>query len=459
MVKSDRHSHAGAWEREKHMPAIRFEGFSEVWEECSLSKFVSSLDAGVSVNSGEKPADENEFGILKTSCVTNGVFEPYENKVVFETEEINRLKEPVLKNTIIISRMNTPALVGANAYIDKDFDNYFLPDRLWAAKPSTIGDLQFIAYVLGSANGRAALSELATGTSGSMKNISKPAVFGLKFQAPSKKEQTKVGNYFQQLDTLIAQHQQKHDKLLNLKKALLEKMFPRGAGASANDELGVMKAEWNASDNSALAKGVPEIRFKGFSGAWEEKALEDVGNSTSGTSIESEFVNNGKYKVISIGSYSEDSVYTDQGIRADYSKKTKNRILNKNDLTMILNDKTLAGNIIGRVLLINESNAFIYNQRTQRIEPYEEKYDSQFLYQLLNAPLIREKIFKNSQGNTQIYVNWSAIKKLIYLIPKTKEQTKIGNLFKNLDTLINQHQSQLKKLGNIKQACLAKMFV
>ena len=105
-------------ELKNKVPAIRFEGFSGEWEECSLSKFVSSLDAGVSVNAGDQPANDSELGILKTSCVTNGFFEAHENKVVIETEEINRLKESVSKNTIIISRMNTPALVGANAYID-----------------------------------------------------------------------------------------------------------------------------------------------------------------------------------------------------------------------------------------------------------------------------------------------------------------------------------------------------
>ena len=79
---------------------------------------------------------------------------------------------------------------------------------------------------------------------------------------------------------------------------------------------------------------------------WEQRKLGDFGKATGGTSIESEFSEDGKYKVISIGSYSEDSVYRDQGIRAIESEKTKNRILNEGDLTMILNDKTASGNII-----------------------------------------------------------------------------------------------------------------
>ena len=176
--------------------------------------------------------------------------------------------------------------------------------------------------------------------------------------------------------------------------------------------------------------------------AWEQRKLEEFGVSTSGTSIESEFSKSGKYKVISIGSYSEQSTYTDQGIRASYSEKTQNRILNKGDLAMVLNDKTASGRIIGRVLLIENGDLYVYNQRTQRIEPDIEVYSSKFLYHLLNAPLIRDKIYKQSQGNTQIYVNWSAIKKQLYSIPFKNEQEEIGTLFSNLDNLITLHQQE-----------------
>ena len=202
----------------------------------------------------------------------------------------------------------------------------------------------------------------------------------------------------------------------------------------------------------------PKIRFKGFTEAWEQRKLDEFGISTSGTSIESEFGEGEKYKVISIGSYSENSTYNDQGIRAKLSDKTKKRVLNKGDLTMILNDKTSSGRIIGRVLIIDKSDMYVFNQRTQRIEPYHDKYDAIFLYEMLNAPQIRNKIFKQSQGNTQIYVNWSTIKELEYLIPNIEEQIKLGHMFKQLDNLITLHQRKCDKLVNIKKSLLEKMF-
>ena len=187
-------------------------------------------------------------------------------------------------------------------------------------------------------------------------------------------------------------------------------------------------------------KNIPKIRFKGFNDVWEQRKLEDFGKATGGTSIESEFSENGIYKVISIGSYSENSKYNDQGIRAILSDKTKEKILNKSDLTMILNDKTANGRIIGRVLYIDKSGTYVYNQRTERIEIYKEYFEPIFIYQLLNAPQIRNKIIKQSQGNTQIFVNWNGIKNTDYLVPSKTEQVKLGELFTNLDNLITLHQ-------------------
>ena len=179
---------------------------------------------------------------------------------------------------------------------------------------------------------------------------------------------------------------------------------------------------------------------------WEQRKLGEFGKATGGTSIESEFVEEGNYKVISIGSYSETSKYNDQGLRTNKTSKTESKILNKDDLTMILNDKTAAGNIIGRVLLVDADNSYVYNQRTERIEVYKEEFEPSFLYQLLNAEDIRSKIIKASQGNTQIYVNWSTISELKYPIPRVKsEQKKIATFFNNLDNLITLHQRNAKK--------------
>lgn len=202
----------------------------------------------------------------------------------------------------------------------------------------------------------------------------------------------------------------------------------------------------------------PLIRFASFVRDWDKRKLGDFGYSEGGTSIESEFSDTGKYKVISIGSYSEESKYSDQGIRAVETEQTLRRLLKKNDLTMILNDKTASGNIIGRVLFIDKSDVFVYNQRTELLRPYQDYYYPKFLYHLLNAPAQREKIVKQSQGNTQIYVNWSKISETTYGVPEISEQMVIAHYLDNLDNLITLHQRKYEKLKNVKKSMLYKMF-
>ena len=88
------------------------------WREGRVRDLIKSLNAGVSVNSEDDGNLSSSYKILKTSCVSKGIFDPNKTKSVVEDVEISRLKEPVLCDSIIISRMNTPALVGANGYIE-----------------------------------------------------------------------------------------------------------------------------------------------------------------------------------------------------------------------------------------------------------------------------------------------------------------------------------------------------
>lgn len=250
----------------------------------------------------------------------------------------------------------------------------------------------------------------------------------------SSSEQNQIGKVISLLDKFIMLQQRKLKLLKLLKKAMLQTLF--------------------------TDKSIPNLRFISFDKSWDIVKLKDVGKATGGTSIESEFTPiGGTHKVISIGSYKENHTYNDQGIRVNLNDKTQKRVLNKDDLTMILNDKTTSGRIIGSVLLIPVDNVFVYNQRTERIEPNHKKFSSKFLYQYLNSPNIRNKIISNAQGNTQIYVNWSSISKLKYLMPQKKEQDKISKLLFTLDSIINNQQLRIKKYEKFKQFLLQNMFI
>ena len=150
----------------------------------ALGEVIDELESGVSVNSTSTPTGKGEIGVLKTSCVTTGIFQPEEHKTVVPSE-LTRVRCPVRGNTIIISRMNTEALVGANAYIDKDYPHLFLPDRLWQTvitRPDV--EVRYIQTVLASDSCRSRISAICGGTSGSMKNIAKPQLLSITVPLP-----------------------------------------------------------------------------------------------------------------------------------------------------------------------------------------------------------------------------------------------------------------------------------
>jgi len=407
------------------VPQIRFKGYEGEWAEATVSDFVLSLDAGVSVNSGDRTANSVEFGILKTSAVTNGVFEADENKVVLIESEQSRLKESVSGGTIIISRMNTPALVGANAYVESNHENLFLPDRLWAAKPRDGASMRFLASILGSEKGRDTLSKLAKGTSGSMKNITKPDVLAVSVMAPSPPEQTQIGKHFRALDSLIGLHQRKHDKLVTLKKAMLQKMFPQPGTTT------------------------PEIRFKGFSEEWAKGKLGSISESYSGgtPSVGNRSFYGGDIPFIrsaEINATSTELAITELGLRNSSAKMvSKGNVL-----------YALYGATSGEVG-ISQINGAI-NQAILAITPHPG-YSSEFLAIWLRnkKTFIVGTYIQGGQGN----LSGNIVKSLEVDLPSSDEQQKIGTYFRTLDELISQHATQLQKLQQIKSACLEKMFV
>lgn len=189
---------------------------------------------------------------------------------------------------------------------------------------------------------------------------------------------------------------------------------------------------------------------------WEQRKLSEVANHRGGTALEKYFHEDGKYKVISIGSYGLDSKYVDQNIRALSNEITDSRIVNSGELTMVLNDKTANGTIIGRSLLIESGNEYVINQRTEIISP-KENFNSDFAYTILNG-LFREKVKRIVQGGTQIYVNYPAVSNLTLEIPSIEEQQKIGTFFKQLDDTLALHQRKLDKLKQLKQGYLQQLF-
>jgi type I restriction enzyme S subunit len=403
-------------------PQLRFKGFTDPWEQRKLGELADIVGGGTpSTNNDEYWNGDIDW------------YSPVEiNNQIYVSGSKNKITELGLqKSSAKVLPIGT-VLFTSRAGIGKT--------AILAKKGTTNQGFQSIlphenkldSYFIFSRTDELKRYGETNGAGSTFVEVSGKQMSKMPIMLPKIEEQMRIGTFFQQLDNLITLHQRKLDLLKEQKKGYLQKMFPKNG------------------------EKVPELRFSGFADDWEERKLSDVANHRGGTAIEKYFDKDGVYKVISIGSYGLNSQYVDQNIRAISNEITDGRVVNSGELTMVLNDKTANGTIIGRTLLVEKDNEYVINQRTEIISP-KENFDSNFAYTILNGPF-REKVKRIVQGGTQIYVNYPAVSNLNLELPKIEEQQKIGSFFKQLDDTIALHQRKLEKLQELKKGYLQKMF-
>lgn len=193
---------------------------------------------------------------------------------------------------------------------------------------------------------------------------------------------------------------------------------------------------------------------------WEFDSLGLICVYQNGTSLEKYFNNSDGYKVISIGNYSTSGNYIDNEtfISKLFTSSVKKFILDQNDLTMILNDKTSTGEIIGRVLLVEKNEQYVFNQRTMRLTT-KGNVLPKYLYFLINSDVVHKQIIRLAKPGTQIYVNTNDITELAVAYPKsTTEQTTIVAVLSEISTLIEKLELLIKKKKNIKQGAMQELL-
>ena len=391
----------------KSVPAIRFNGFDNKWEECKLLDNIEKIIDFRGRTPKKLGLDWSEEGYLSLSAlnVKNGYIDKnldahYGNQKLYDKwMSGNELH----KNQVLFT---TEAPMGNVAQIP-DNQKYILSQRTIAFEIKTnLITENFLAVVLGSPGIFYKLSSLSSG--GTAKGVSQKSLANLNLKISKDiTEQTKIGSYFQNLDKLIALHQAKYDKLTNLKKAMLEKMFPK-KGAD-----------------------VPEIRFREFEGAWKEKELNEICTYHTSSLSVGDAIADGKYEL-----YDANSAigYTNTNIQ-------------NCDYITIIKD----GSGVGRVRMLPKNTSFIGTMGA-----FHPK-DSNIFFLL--CVLSKTDFSKHVTGATIPHVYFSSYGREKYRIPCLQEQQKIGLYFQNLDKLITLYQSKLDKLSNLKKACLEKMFV
>jgi type I restriction enzyme S subunit len=166
------------------------------WPLVELRAHVIGMDAGWSANGEPRERRENEWGVLKVSAVSSGWYRPEEHKAVTDLVEVSSLIVPK-RGDLLFSRANTRELVAATCLVENDSTRLFLPDKLWRIRTDSRSlTAEYLRFILSDPKVRAALASLATGTSGSMLNVSKEKLAGFKVPLPPIEHQETFGRFF-----------------------------------------------------------------------------------------------------------------------------------------------------------------------------------------------------------------------------------------------------------------------
>ena len=413
-------------EHKKLKPEIRFAGFTDDWEQRKLE------DVSFSYSGGTPSVNNLSFYGGSIPFIRSGEINDETTELFITEEGLNNSSAKLVEKGNILY-----ALYGATSgEVGRAKIHGAINQAILAIVPYVNYDSEFIAQWLR----RNKYSIISTYLQGGQGNLSGEIVKNLILELPpSKEEQTKIGNFFKQLDDTIALHQRTLEKYQKLKISYLEKMFPKG------NEL------------------YPELRFPNFTDAWEQRKLgEFVSSLRSGLSrmLDSEDIG---LPVIRANNINNGYVDLENDIKYWYQidpmgANTRNYLVAKDDILInFINSESRMGS--AAIMRSIPSRDTIYTTNILRLRLTSD-LDPYWFYIQTQSKLYLEYI----KSISKVAVNQASFttvefKNFTFFCPSTKEQTQIGNFFKQLDDTIALHQREVEKYKKIKQSYLEKMFI
>lgn len=385
----------------RNKPRIRFKGFTEDWEQYKLEDICLYQSSSVTIND----VDENgRYDLYDVNSLIGKT-----NKGFMEKEYITIIKDG--------------AGVGRTRILPK---NSMFLGTMGAITPQN-SNLEFLYQLVTSAN----LGKICSGST--IPHIYFKDYGKLKFYIPSIIEQEVIGKIFYNIDNLITLHQRKLEKLKLAKKALLQKLFPK-----------------NGSQ-------FPEIRFKGFTDAWEQCKLGDLlillkdgshgthKNTSEGVYLLSaKNIKNGRINIMP-----DDRIISWD----DYNVIHKNYELQSGDILL-----TIVGSI-GETAIYNLKTKVTFQRSVAFLRP-NLKLKNGFLYTLMNTDRFQNQLQTKQVVSAQPGIYLGDLASINITYPKNvSEQEKIYNIFKGIEHSITLHQRKLERLQEVKKGLLQKMFV
>ena len=403
----------------QNKPAIRFKGFTDAWEQRKLGEVVKEVTRN-------DPTSEAPIMMITAN---NGFIEQSERYAFDNAGES-------LKKYILLQKGELAYNHGASKL--RPFGSCFALTTAESARIPFVyhcfsaenQNAEFLSIELNGSEVESQLRKIVSSGArmDGLLNISFDEYSTVTVLLPDIKEQEHIADFFRNLDHLITLHQRKYDKLQVLKKAMLEKMFPKNGSS------------------------VPEIRFKGFTDAWEQRKLGD--NIVEYTEVTTE---NNQYPPLTSsrkGIFLQTEYFAGNQIASD--DNTGYNIVPYGYFTYrhMSDDEVFHFNI----------NDIVEKGIVSTLYPVfttDENLDSRYLqYQLNYGHEFAKFAILQKQGGSRTYMYLNKLRQLHLTMPNhVEEQKAISSFFMNLDHLITLHQRELEKLKNLKKACLEKMFV
>ena len=344
--------------------------------------------------------------LLRCHYVTKERYDA-DSKIQLKEGDIIVTKDGTIGKVAMITGLDKPATLNSHLFVLRDLseklDNYYLLTIL----TSPI----FEKFVVG------------TKTGSTLTGLPQKTMVTFEFTAPNIQEQQKIAGYFRNLDNLITLHQRKFEKLTNVKKSMLEKMFPQNGSS------------------------YPEIRFKRFTDPWEQRKLGKIGSVSMCRRIFKEQTSEtGDIPFYKIGTFGADpDAFISRELFEEY--KSKYPYPQKGDILIS------ASGSIGRTVEFAGNNEYFQDSNIVWLN-HDERLSNPFLkcfYSVVKWAGIEGSTIKRLYNDN--------ILNTVICMPSVPEQKRIGLFFENLDNLITLHQRELEKLQSIKKALLEKMFV
>lgn len=389
----------------------------EDWETSSLSAAFQKLEAGVSVNSDNSLS--SEYHILKTSAVHDGVVDTAETKPVIPQDYL-RLKCPLVKGSIIISRMNTPALVGECGFTKDAKAGTYLPDRLWQIQNFNKSSFDFVwlNYLLNTKQYRDAVRATATGTSNSMKNISKERMLDIEIPRPPINEQENIAAALSEVDELINLVEKQIDKKKAIKQGAMQELL------------------------------TGKRRLPGFAGEWKICRLDEIADFPTATISTDQFDNRFYVGTDNMIAYKGDVKYNELPLIYPKVRQYQTEDIILSNIRPYLQKiwyATRNGGCSNDVLVIRKKDG-------HAVEP-------KFLYYQLSRDGFYDEIMANAVGTKMPRGDKAIVKSYRINMPSdTAEQKAIASILSDADAEIKAMEEKLAKYRQIKQGMMQQLL-